>query len=88
MARTPILKELEIDGYKCKVHAATYRQFQRAASAEDQMAGTADLVDAVVEVEGEELPASELLTIQGVNKVVSIAIGNTSNPDEGINKNF
>lgn len=85
MIRTPILKELEIDGYKVKVHAATYRQFQRAASNENQMEGTATLCDEVCEVEGETLPASELLTINGVNTAVGIAI---STKDEDPKGNF
>lgn len=85
--RTPVLKEFELDGYKVKVHAATYRQFQRAANAENQMDGTANLCDEVCEVEGETQPASELLTIKGVNTVVSIAIG-TSDDEKGIPENF
>lgn len=85
--RTPILKETELDGYRVKIHAATYRQFQRAATAENQMEGTATLCDEVAEIEGETLPASELLTIKGVNAVVSVAIG-TSDDEKGVDPNF
>lgn len=73
--KTPVLKELELDGHKVKVHAATYRQFQRAANAENQMEGTATLCDETCEIMGSDEPASELLSIKGVNDVVSIAIG-------------
>lgn len=85
--RTPIVKELDLDGYHVKVHAATYRQFQRAADAENQMEGTATLCDAVAEIDGETAPASELLTIKSVNKVVSVSIG-VSNDTEGVPQNF
>lgn len=83
--RTPIVKELELDGHKVKVHAATYRQFQRAANAENQMEGTATLCDEVCEVEGTSEPASELLSIKGVNKAVSIAIGADDDKDAAEN---
>lgn len=73
--RTPVIKELELDGRKVKVHAATYRQFTRAAVAENQMLATAQLCDETVEVEGWKEPASEVLTIASVNKAVAIAIG-------------
>lgn len=73
--KTPVLKELELDGVKVKVHAATYRQFIRATTAENQMLGTATLCDETCEVVGSDEIASEVLTLKGVNRVVSIAIG-------------
>lgn len=85
--RTPVLKELEIDGYKVKIHSATYRQFQRAANAENQMEGTATLCDLTCEIIGSDEPASELLTIKGVDEAIKIAIG-TSDDGEGVNPNF
>lgn len=85
--RTPIIKEADIDGYRVKVHAATYRQFMRAATAEKQMEGTAILCDETCEIEGTDEPASELLTISGVNEAVSIAIGTDKNLKDA-NKSF
>lgn len=73
--KTPVIAETEIDGYKVKVHAATYRQFVRASTAEVQMLGTAELCDETCEVVGSDEPATEVLTIRGVNKAVSIALG-------------
>lgn len=85
--KTPVLKEVTIDGYKVRVHAATYRQFQRAANAENQMEGTATLCDQTCEIVGATEPASELLTIKGVNEAIQIAIG-TSDDANGVNANF
>ncbi len=86
--KTPVLKELEIDGHKVKVHAATYRQFLRATTAEVQMLGTAQLCDETCEVVGSDEPASELLTLKGVNKAISIAIGTDEESKEGSKESF
>jgi len=70
-----LLKEIELDGYKCKVYAATYRQFMQASKNPDQMEGTANLVDEVCKIETENQPASSLLSLQAVDRVVSISLG-------------
>lgn len=78
--KTPTLKEIEIDGYRCRIHAATYRQFVAASDAKNQMVGTADLCDQICEIldasdSSSPILASECLSIKGVNKAISIAIG-------------
>ncbi len=85
---TPIIKEMSLDGHNVKIHAATYRQFVRAAVAENQMLGTATLCDETCEVEGFTEPASEVLTIASVNKAVSIAIGTDVGEDKVKEENF
>jgi hypothetical protein len=72
---TPVVATVEIDGYTVTVHAATYRQFMRAANAASQMEGTADLCDATCIVEGHDDPASEILSVNGVSRAVALAIG-------------
>lgn len=86
--RTPVIEEMELDGRKVKIHAATYRQFTRAAVAENQMLATAQLCDETVEVEGFDEPASEVLTIASVNKAVAIAINSDADKDKAKEENF
>ena len=69
-----VVKRLEVDGYTVVVHAATYRQLLRASEAQPPMAGTADLCDLTCEIVGHDEPASELLTVPAVNRLVHIAI--------------
>lgn len=73
--KTPVVATVEIDGCKVEVHAATYRQFMRAAAAQNKMEGTADLCDATCIVEGHDDPASEILSVKGVSRAVALAIG-------------
>lgn len=75
---TPVVATVEIDGLMVEVHAATYRQFMRASSAESRMEGTATLCDQTCVVNGRDEPASELLTIAGVNRALGLALGTGS----------
>lgn len=79
----PIIATVGIDGYQVEIHAATYRQFMRAAAAQNQMEGTADLCDATCVVVGHDEPASELLSVKGVGRAVGLAIGSDEQPAPG-----